>query len=281
MSHITKTGKIRLGTLVVLGAIGLALSNAVPMLDAWPPGGGGGGGNNASNKAIFASNINSDGTVAGVTFTKFDATLDCGTTGFDVPNDKLCTPWVMLYDVPDAIKTSTQGAVEAVLSMEGMLWTDTEASAMIGATGSGGSRAGIEVRITVDGNEMVPGQVVYADRLQYLSLTIPELMAGITPVTSEDPFVVGLFQRTKNAHAYHFYLPTPATELHSFVVEARGIVQCFKDGAPNECSDSGIDIPKFINGNDETIDGGTKAAIGKTTLVVEEHNNWAIFDDGV
>ncbi len=127
MNQIKETRKIRLATLVVLGAVGLALSNAVPLLYA-PPGGNGGGGNNASNKAIFASNVNSDGTVGGVTFTKFDATEDCGTTGYDFTNDKLCTPWVMLYDVPDAIKTSTQGAVEAVLSMEALLWTYTEAS---------------------------------------------------------------------------------------------------------------------------------------------------------
>jgi len=29
------------------------------------------------------------------------------------------------------------------------------------------------------------------------------------------------------------------------------------------------------------LDGGTKAAIGKSTGVVEEHNDWAEFDDGV
>ena len=226
--------------------------------------------NNASNKAIFGTNL------IGVTFEKFDATENCGDTGFDQPNDKLCTPWMTLFDVPEAIKTSTQGGVEAVVSMECSLWTDSQAAAMIGTSGSGGSRAGIEVKVSVDGVYMYPGKIVYCDRLQYTKLTIPALFAGVTPVTSVDPFVLTLFQRTKNAHAFHFYLPTPATELHSFLVEARGIVQCFKDGYDVACSESDIDIPKFIDG-EGTIDGGTKAVIGKSTLVVEEHNNWAIF----
>ena len=112
-------------------------------------------------------------------------------------------------------------------------------------------------------------------------MTIPELLAGIVPVTSVDPFVVRLFQRTKNAHTYHFYLATPDTELHDVLVEARGIVQCFKDGTSTECSNAGIDIPKFIDGeNPDRLDGGTKAAIGKATLVIEEHQNWRIVDDG-
>ena len=210
--------------------------------------------------------------------------MDCGSTEFDQPNDKLCTAWHTLFDVPDAIKTSTQGAVEAVVSAECSLWTDSEAAAMIGGSGSGGSRAGIEIRVTVDGQEMTPGQIVYCDRLQYIKLTIPELFAvppppaAPIPVVSVDPFDLRLFQRTKNAAAYHFYLPTPSTELHSFLVEARGIVQCFKDGLNVECTESSIDIPKFIGEDGGPLDGGTKAAIGKSTLVVEEHNNWGIFE---
>ena len=160
--------------------------------------------------------------------------------------------------------------------MECALWTDSEASAMIGATGSGGSRAGIEVRVKVNGEEAHPGNVVFCDRLQYLSLTIPEMFAGITPVTSTDPFVVGLFQRTKNAHSFNYYLATGATEV-AVLVEARGIVQCFKDGGPSDCKDSGIDIPKFIEGDSGTIDGGTKAVIGKSTFVIEEQQNWNVY----
>lgn len=237
---------------------------------------GGGGGSNASNKAVFSTNS------GGVIYTKYDATLDCGTTGFHQPNDKLCTPWYTLFNLPDALKTSTKGALEVVVSMECSLQTDSEAAAMIGDSGSGGSRAGIEVRVYVDGYEMAPGPIVYCDRLQYTKLTIPELLAQTSPmpvaVTSVDPFVWRLFQRTKSAHAYHYYLPTPNVELHDIFVEVRGIVQCFKDGVNVTCWDSGIDIPKFIDGPDGNLDGGTKAAIGYATIVVEEHNNWAEFE---
>ena len=132
------------------------------------------------------------------------------------------------------------------------------------------------LRVKVNGEEAHPGNVVFCDRLQYLSLTIPEMFAGITPVTSTDPFVVGLFQRTKNAHSFNYYLATGATEV-AVLVEARGIVQCFKDGGPSDCKDSGIDIPKFIEGDSGTIDGGTKAVIGKSTFVIEEQQNWNVY----
>ena len=69
---------------------------------------------------------------------------------------------------------------------------------------------------------------------------------------------------------------TGATEV-AVLVEARGIVQCFKDGGPSDCKDSGIDIPKFIEGDSGTIDGGTKAVIGKSTFVIEEQQNWNVY----
>ena len=255
-----------------------------------------GGGNAASSKVVFSKNTDT------ITFIPFvdpdfnDTDLLCGSnaanSGFDQPNDKLCTPWEPLFDLTGAIKTSNVGALEAVVSLECSLWTDSEASAMIGATGSGGSRAGVEVRVSVDGVPMDPGNIVFCDRLQYIQLTIPTLFvvvpsgssAGTFNVQSNGPFVVRLFQRTKNAHAYHFYLSTPTTEVHDVLVEVRGIVQCFKDGATTNCSDASIDIPKFIgdgtaSAND--LPGGTQAVIGKATLVVEEHQNWRILDDGV
>ena len=131
---------------------------------------------------------------------------------------------------------------------------------------------------------MTPGQVVYCDRLQYIKLTIPDLFvtvdlgssAGTFPIFSNDPFVLGLFQRTKNAHSYHYYMGTPATDLHHVQVYVRGIIQCFKDGLNAECQDAGIDIPKLVDGDGAAnpIAGGTMAAVGKATLVVQEQQNW-------
>ena len=256
---------------------------AAPAYAAKPGGGDGGGGSPASNKAYF-------GTLDGpVTFLPFADPVDPNTAcneapdeGFGDPSDLLCTPWQSIYYEDYALKTSTNGGVGVYVSLECSLWTDSEASAGIGATGSGGSRAGIEVRVQVYGSAgwvvAEPGNVVFCDRMQYMKLTVPDLFVTVgledLPIFSNDPFVVGLFQRTKNAHSFNFYTATGAAEV-GVKVEARGIVQCFKDGTPALCADSGIDIPKLIGEpNGDRIEGGTKAVIGKASFVIEEHNNW-------
>ncbi len=279
-------------TLFFAAAVLAVAVAAAPAYAAKGGGGDGGGGSPASNKAYFGT---TDGPVM---FVPFDASAACGDTGFDQPNDRLCTPWQTIYYVDYALKTSTNGGVGVYVSLECSLWTDSEASAKVGATGSGGSRAGVEVRVMVNGSadwvEAKPGTVVFCDRLQYLELTVPllwvdvPLVATINPDTGEfttedetlsvysnEPFIVGLFQRTKNAHSFNFYQATGAAEV-GVMVQARGIVQCFKDGKNADCKDSGIDIPKFVDGDgaQDPIAGGTKAVIGKASFVIDEHNNW-------
>ena len=258
-----------LSLLVVVAAIGALV--ATPAYA--PPNNKGGGGSAASSKAVFSKNV------AGVTILDFlhptldPATENCSTdgpTGFDPPN-AVCTVWHDLFILTDALKTSSVGALEAVLSMECALWTNTEVTAPVaGGIKTSGARAGIEVRVTIDSGVMEPGIVVYCDRLQYIEFTPPS-GAG----TTTGSFVFRLFQRTKNSHAYHFYKPMENVELHDILVEVRGIVRCFKDGAFVACEEGLVDN---IAG---TIFGGTKAVIGKSTLVVEEHQNWRILDDGV
>ena len=91
-----------------------------------------GGGNAASSKVVFSKNTDT------ITFIPFvdpdfgDTDLLCGAnemnSGFDQPNDKLCTEWEPLFDLTGAIKTSNVGALEAVVSLECSLWTDSEAT---------------------------------------------------------------------------------------------------------------------------------------------------------
>ncbi len=237
---------------------------------------GGGGGNAASNKAVFSKH-----TTEAVSFAKFmnNTELACDGTGFELPNTNFCTEWITLYDLTDALKTSTQGALEAEVSLECMLSTDSSAAAkaVAGANsvGSGGSRAGIEVRVMFDGQVAEPSNVVFCDRLQWLELTVPALtdsMGG--SVTSEDEFIVRLFQRTKNSHSFNFYKGMAGVDLHDIKVEVRGIIVCSKDGMQAACDDAGLTFA------DVNLAGGTKMAIGKSTLVVEEHNNWAEMDAG-
>ena len=261
--------KLTISCLVV--ALAAVVASAAPAFAAKP-----GGGNAASSKAVFSTNT------TGLMFTEADPTVDCTDTGFLDPS-MACTDWMDLFDLPEAIKTSHTGALEAVVSLECALWTSSSAVAEIGASGSGGSRAGIEVRVSVDGVPMIPGNVVYCDRLQWIQLTIPNLFVlaneGQLPVMADGPFVVDLFQRTKNAHSFHFYQSTPATEIHSILVEARGIVQCSKDGLVDTCANAGVDEVKFFG--EEGIAAGTMAVIGKSTVVIEEHQNWRVLDDGV
>ena len=234
-------------------------------------GGDGGGGSPASNKAYFGINT------TGVTFQDFDPTVDCGAdnpyldTSFLEPN-QLCSKWMDIYDVPYALKTSTNGGVGVYVSLECALWTSSSAVAEIGASGSGGSRAGVEVRVVVNGQVAHPGNVVFCDRLQWVQLTIPNLFDSLGgTVTSDAPFVLDLFQRTKSAHAFNYYLATGASEV-GVTVEARGIVQCSKDGEVATCAEAGVDEAKFYG---ETIEAGTKAAIGKSSFVIEEVQNWS------
>ena len=239
--------------------------------------GGGGGGNAASSKAVWGTNLE------GVTFTQFDTTAPCGVTGFDTFEDPnaLCTPWVALFDLQDALKTSTSGGLEAALSMECSLLTDSEAVAYIGQTGSSGSRAGVEVKVMMDAPagmlpsdpmayhyEARPGTVVFCDRLQHLALTVPLMDAGVNHVTSTDPFIIRLFQRTKSAHAFHFYKGMSNVDLHDIQAYVRGIINCHKDGVIVPCTNADVDATQIVEGN-------TKVAIGKSTLVVKEYNNWS------
>ncbi len=54
-----------------------------------------------------------------------------------------------------------------------------------------------------------------------------------------------------------------------------GIVQCSKDGLADTCANAGVDTVKFFG---EDIDAGTLAVIGKSTVVIEEHQNWRVLE---
>ena len=199
-------------------------------------------------------------------FAEFDPPQDtacAADTSLFEPN-AYCTAWIPLFRLVDAIKTSSQGGLEAVVSTECALWTANEVQVSEEGKQSSGARAGIEIEVKVDGVRMHPSPVVYCDRLRVISLQVPLITGLVT-----DPFIFQEFERTKAAHSFHFYKGTPETTLHTIEVNARGIIQCFKDGNSAPCVDVSID---------NTFVGSTKAAIGKSTLVVEEWNNWAEYD---
>jgi hypothetical protein len=204
----------------------------------------------ASNKAFFAKSVEEIqlGAISGAGF----------------------GPVITLFDVPAALKTSNGGAVSATLSMEAALWTYNLTNAIVnGGKASSSSRAAIKAWIEVDGKEMEPGMVVYADRLQATGLTV-NLACQTSEFPTETCVVTGnilleLFQRTKSAQAFTFFAGPLTPIIHSVKVKAQGLIECRSNATVIPCPKGTLD---------GYTDAQTMAAIGKATLVVEEQQNW-------
>jgi hypothetical protein len=201
----------------------------------------------ASNKAFFAKNT------TGVVF----ATVDSAGNS-DV---------VTLMSIPAALKTSNGGAISAIVSMEAAIWTYNLTTAIVnGGKSSSSSRAALKVWVEVDGVQMEPGMVVYADRLQATGLTV-NLTCSVPGTTCEvnGDVTLELFQRTKNANSFTFFAGPLAPIVHKVEVKAQAFIECRSNGEPINCPASTLDGYE---------DASTQAAIGKATILVEEQQNW-------
>ena len=191
---------------------------------------------------------------------------------------------VTILSVPAALKTSTNGAISASLSLECAIWTYTQnvVTTTYDSTtrkSSGSSittaHARVQVWVEIDGQEAEPGRVTYCDRLQAVGLTIVNTcgiynLDGSVSTTNycvvDEMVTLDLFQATKNANSFNFYLGPLGTSVHSAVVKAKGFIECSKDGANVPCPSTILN--SFASAK-------TAAAIGKRTLIVEEQQNWA------
>jgi hypothetical protein len=93
-----------------------------------------------------------------------------------------------------------------------------------GGKASSSSRAMLKVWVEVDGHQMEPGQVVYSDRLQATGLTLNLTCQTSTPgetCTVGGDAVLELFQQTKEANSFTFFLGTLGATIHSVVVKAQ------------------------------------------------------------
>jgi hypothetical protein len=180
-------------------------------------------------------------------------------------------PVITLFDVPAAVKTSNGGAVSATLSMEAALWTYNLTNAIVnGGKASSSSRAAIKAWIEIDGQEMEPGMVVYADRLQATGLTVNLACATSEPgetCTVTGNILLELFQRTKSAQAFTFFAGPLSPIIHSVKVKAQGLIECRANATVIPCPAGTLD---------GYADAQTMAAIGKATLIVEEQQNWGV-----
>jgi hypothetical protein len=157
--------------------------------------------------------------------------------------------------------------VAATLSMEAALWTYNVTTAIVnGGKASSSSRAAIKAWVEIDGVQMEPGLVVYADRLQATGVTL-----SLTCTVDEGSCVVDgelaleLFQRTKNANAFTFFAGPLSPTIHSVVVKAQALIECRTNADVTPCPAGTLD---------GYTDASTQAVIGKATLIVEEHQNW-------
>lgn len=175
------------------------------------------------------------------------------------------SPELTLYDIPQAIKTSSTGGVSAILSMECALWTYNITTDLVGGgKSSSSSRAALKAWVEIDGQQMEPGQVTYCDRLQATELEV-DLGCSLTGCQVTGQIALGLFQRTKNANSFTYFKGGLPAIVHSIKVKAQGFIECRNNGAPTTCPTGIVD---------GYADGGTQIAIGAASLLVEEQQNW-------
>jgi len=175
---------------------------------------------------------------------------------------------VTLFAVPAQVKTSSGGALTATVSMETLLSTfNTVTATNQQGKSTSSSRAAIKAWVEVDGNPMEPGEVVFNDRLQATGLTVALTCTVPNTTCSVDGTVtLDLFQATKSAQAFTFYLGPLTPEIHNVVVKAQAMIECRSNGQVIPCTNSQLD---------SYITASTQAAIGKASLIVEEQQNWA------
>jgi len=146
------------------------------------------------------------------------------------------------------IKTSTVGDLLVGFSMECALWTSTSTTATKGgAKTSSTARAAVNVTVKVDGVDAEPGQVVYCDREQTVNLQFSSDTILVT-----DAITLELFLKTKNANHFNFYQKNLGSGVHRVDV----YVSSFVTVDPTS-----------------PVASGTRAAVGKRSLIIEEYNN--------
>jgi len=171
------------------------------------------------------------------------------------PTTQLATTgWTTILE--GQMKTSNVGGLLIGVSMECALWTNTITTATSGnGKSSSSAQAGVQVRVMVDGQQ-TNDDIVFCDRMQRVGLT---LSTGVTT----DTLTLELFQATKSANHYNFYAENNhgSAFMHTIEVQAKGNLEC-------------LDTSSSVTACPSGFDSGTKAAIGKRTVVIENVNNF-------
>src|SRR2546425_1649673 len=146
------------------------------------------------------------------------------------------------------MKTWGVGDLMIGFSMECALWTSTSTTATKGGAKTMSiARAAVNAPVYVDGVQAEPGQVVYCDRQQTVSLQFSSLTVEVT-----DAITLDLFLRTKNANPFNFYRNNVGSGVHYVEVKVDSLV------SPDPTAPA---------------DPGSRAVAGKRSLVIKEYNN--------
>ena len=176
---------------------------------------------------------------------------------------------VTLFNIPAALKTSSNGAVSAILSMECALWTyNTVTATNGGGKSSSSSRAKITAWVEIDDVKATPEDVVYCDRAQAVGLAV-NLTCAVpdTTCTITGDVTLDLFQATKNANSFTFFKGPLDPVIHKVTAKASGVIECWS-------STTGTWIPCPSGSVANWTNAETQALIGKRSLLIEEQNNW-------
>jgi hypothetical protein len=130
------------------------------------------------------------------------------------------------------LKTPNQKDAFVVVSLEVGLLTDTLVKSKNGTADTSMATAGVEVRVLIDGNPMLPGKVVFGRRTQTLTATFQGIIDGclaIDPTTGGividpncvQPEQLGLILETMNANSFSFIVADLPAGVHTFQVQAR------------------------------------------------------------
>lgn len=166
------------------------------------------------------------------------------------------SPWETLLST--TIKTSMQKDLVVDASLESGLYTKTVARSKDMITDTSFSRAGIEVRVLIDGKPAYPGTVTFGRRSQELSATLQGQLAlidknadgivGFDELVSIAPEEIGLVLDTLNANSFNFVLDNVGTGVHKIELQAR------------------IDL----GANVQAGSAEARAMVGKGSMTVEE-----------
>lgn len=169
------------------------------------------------------------------------------------------------------IKTANPSDLIVDVSLECGIVTDTQVKSKGGKQETSAAEAGVMIKVLVDGEEMMPGEVTFCRRYQELSATFQGLLensegeiclsanpdTGVITIDEEcmDPEEIELVLKTMNANSFNFLAADLGSGVHDVVVFAK-----IASGT-SVTTDSGTN-------SDSTVDA--YALLGKGSVAIEE-----------